>query len=75
MKATLARLSLFGMVSSVLRRVVAIVVSMPLDTDAYVRSMRNTYTGGCGGRTMYSRGATNSTIPELSSGRCHRSAG
>ena len=43
--------------------------SAPRETLAALTSMTNTYTGACGGRTMYSTGATNSTLPMLSSGR------
>ena len=41
----------------------------PFATPAALTSMTKTKTGACGGRTMYSTGATNSTLPRLSSGR------
>ena len=37
--------------------------TMPEATDAYDTSMTKRKTGGCGGRTMYSAAATNSTEP------------
>mmetsp|Transcript_28698 Transcript_28698/g.93220 ORF Transcript_28698/g.93220 Transcript_28698/m.93220 type:complete len:225 (-) Transcript_28698:810-1484(-) len=48
--------------------------SMPDATAWYDTSITNTYTGGCGGRTMYSAGATISTSPRASSGRRSRSS-
>lgn len=42
---------------------------MPLLTADMETSMRKKYTGGMGGRTIYSAGATNSTVPFVSSGR------
>ena len=47
--------------------------TMPHATAAAETSTTKTYTGGCGGRTMYSPGATSSTQPLQSSGRCRRS--
>ena len=38
--------------------VIAATCSMPLDTAGAETSITNMYTGGCGGRTMYSEGAT-----------------
>ena len=43
--------------------------SIPLDIAVYDTSNTNMNTGGMGGRTMYSAGATISTMPWLSSGR------
>ena len=42
---------------------------IPLLTADIETSMRKKYTGGIGGRTIYSAGATNSTEPLVSSGR------
>ena len=47
--------------------------SIPDATAVYETSTRKRKTGGCGGRTMYSAGATNSTVPSVSSGRSRRS--
>lgn len=43
--------------------------SMPQWTAVIDTSMRKKYNGGIGGRTIYSVGATNSTLPLVSSGR------
>lgn len=43
--------------------------SIPLLTAETDTSMRKKYRGGMGGRTIYSVGATNSTLPFASSGR------
>lgn len=43
--------------------------SIPLLIADIDTSMRKKYIGGIGGRTIYSVGATNSTLPFVSSGR------
>lgn len=43
--------------------------SIPLLIADIDTSMRKKYIGGIGGRTIYSVGATNSTLPLVSSGR------
>lgn len=59
-----------GRPSSDARIVFATTPSMPVATAPADTSITNTKTGGCGGRTMYSPGATSSTDPLQSSGRC-----
>lgn len=46
---------------------------MPLLAAAIETSMRKKNNGGIGGRTIYSVGATNSTLPFVSSGRWSKS--
>lgn len=43
--------------------------NIPLLTAAIETSIRKKYSGGIGGRTIYSVGATKSTLPLVSSGR------
>jgi hypothetical protein len=45
----------------------------PLAMAGWLTSMQNTWMTGCGARTMYSRVATISYVPQLSSARSYTS--